>query len=83
MTIHLKPDLEAILRAQVAAGNFASIEEALEAAILGLAADAQEPDGDLSWAKPYLAEAEADIAAGRTVGHEDVWARINQRFGKR
>lgn len=79
MNIELKPDLEAILAEQVRSGHFASIEEALEAAVRGLAADAQ---GDLSWAKPYLDEADKDIAEGRTVSHDEVWARMEKRFGK-
>ncbi len=79
MTIHLKPDLQVILEAEVASGRFLSIEEALEAAVRGLAGEAQD---DLSWARPYLAEAEADVAAGRTRTHEKVWARIEERIGR-
>lgn len=70
MTIHLRPDLEAILQAQVAAGRFESVDAALEAAIQGMAM----AQGDLSWATPFLAEADADIAAGRVRTHAQVWA---------
>ena len=55
MTIHLKPDLEAILKAQVEIGNYASIEEALEAAVRSLIRANIDPNEDLSWAKPFLA----------------------------
>ncbi len=82
MTIHLKPGLEAILQAQVAAGNFASVEEALEAAVLRLAAADDEPDGDLSWAKPLLDEADKAIEEGRTVSEADAFAELEQRYGK-
>ena len=80
MNIRLKPDLEAILKKHVVAGDFLSVEDALAAAIQGL--DAAVP-GDLSWAKPYLAEADADIEAGRTRPHDEVWADIEKHIGKR
>ena len=82
MTIHLKPDLEAILKAQVEIGNYASIEEALEAAVRSLIRANIDPNDDLSWAKPYLDEADAEIAAGRTLSHDEVWADLEQRLGK-
>lgn len=73
MTIHVKPHLEAVLKAQVAAGSFPNVEAALEAAILALQdASGPDQDGDLSWMKPHLDEAEEDFASGRTVSHEEV-----------
>ena len=44
MTIHVKPHLEAVLRAQVDAGNFPDVEAALEAEILSLHADVDDDD---------------------------------------
>ncbi len=79
MNVRLKPDLEAILKKHVATGDFLSIEEALEAAVRGL--DANVP-GDLSWAKPYLAEADVDIAAGRTVSEDEAFSELEHRYGK-
>ena len=85
MTIHVKPHLEAVLRAQVDAGNFPSVEEALEAAILALedaaAGDDDLDDDDLDWMKPLLDEAEADIAAGRTLSHKEVWDELKKSWG--
>ena len=84
MTIHLKPDLEALLKTQVDLGKYPTVEAALEAAIRALAeAEAARPseDDDLSWAKPYLEEAERDIEAGRVRTHDEVWASITKRFG--
>ncbi len=79
MTIHLKPDLQVMLEAEVASGRFLSVEDALEAAVRGLAGKARD---DLTWAGPYLAVADADVAAGRTRTHEEVWARIEERIGR-
>ena len=81
MTIHVRPDLAAILEQQVAAGHFKTVEDALEAAILGLAIE-PEDDHDLSWAKPYLAEADKAIAEGRTFTEEETFAELEQRYGK-
>lgn len=86
MTIHLRPDLEALLKAQVDLGTYSSIEAALEAAVRTLVefnSDDVGPDEDLSWAKPLLEEAERDIQAGRVKSHDEVWAAIEQRFGTR
>ena len=86
MTIHLRPDLEAILQTKVAEGHFESVEATLEVAVRGLtqptAADEIDPDEDLSWAKPYLAEADKAIAEGRTHSEEEAFAELEQRYGK-
>ena len=49
MNIPLPPDQEDWLKAQVAAGRFASLEEAIASAVAGL--QAQEAFDD-TWAKP-------------------------------
>ena len=85
MTIHLKPDLEALLKTQVDLGKYPSIEAALEAAIRALVdAEAAMPseDDDLSWAKPYLEEAERDIEAGRVLTLDEMRVSIEKRFGQ-
>ena len=65
MTITLSHNQQRWLEAQVEAGNFASIEEAV--AIAGLKTmDA----GDLSWAKPYIEQARASAAAGNAISRE-------------
>ena len=82
MTIHVKPHLEAVLKAQVDAGNFENMEEALETAILALE-DAAGGDEDLAWMKPHLDEAEADFAAGRTLSQDEVKAYFAKRRAER
>ncbi len=81
MLIELKPRIEALLKAQVAAGHYASIEDALTAAVLG-ASPSDEKLGDLSWARSQLDEADAAIAAGRTHTEEETFADLERRLGK-
>ncbi len=81
MTIHVKPHLEAVLKAQVDAGNFPDVEAALEAAILSLHADVD--DDDIAWMKPLLDEAEAGIAERGTLSHDEVWTRLEKRHGSK
>ena len=53
MNIRLKPDAEAYLKAQVASGRFASVEEAIDALTRDdEVAQAELDAADLSWAKP-------------------------------
>ncbi len=68
MTITLSNDPQKWLEAQVAAGNFSSIEEAVAIAITDLKAVAED---DLSWAKPHLNKARQSIAAGHVISGED------------
>lgn len=85
MTIHLRRDLEAMLRAQVDLGKYPSIEAALEAAVLAFAdaqAETLSENDDLSWAKPLLEEADRDFEAGRIVTTDELRATIAKRFGQ-
>lgn len=77
MNISLPPEQLEWLKAQVAAGNFASIEEALVLAVDGLKA-AQEDD--LSWAKPYVDEAREEVARGETLSGEEFFKRLDARI---
>ncbi len=54
MNIPLPSDQEDWLKAQVAAGRFASLEEAIASAVAGLRAQETIDDG---WAKPLVDEA--------------------------
>ena len=65
MRIELKPQIEAVLAAQVAAGHFASIEDAITAAVLGLPLD-ESKIGSLAWARPLLDEADGAHRGTRT-----------------
>ena len=80
MTITLTPDQLQKLEARVAAGEFASVEEAVRAAVDCMII---EDLGDLSWAKSYLDEARAQIARGETVSAAEVFAETDAWLKKR
>ena len=82
MTITLTPGQQKRLEAAVAAGQFASVEEAVRFAVDHMVLADIERD-DLSWAKPYLDEARAQIARGETVSLEEVFAETDAWLKKR
>ncbi len=68
MTITLTAEQEAWLKAHVASGDFASVEEAARQLIdERIAERAAEEGDDLAWAKPYVDEARAAVARGDVV----------------
>lgn len=80
MNIRLKPETEEWLKAQVAAGRYPSVEEAVEillvAARIGQAA-VNNPD--LAWAKHYLEEGTAAREAGDAIPAEEVQRELLAR----
>jgi len=62
------------LEAEVAAGHFASIDEALAAAVAELQSLFED---DLAWAKPYVDEARAEVARGELIPGDEFlkWLR--------
>lgn len=78
MTITLTREQQEWLEAEVAAGRFASVEEAVQVAIADLmhAADTD----DLSWAKPYLDEARAQFERGEVVTLDEFDAHVEKRI---
>ena len=81
MTITLTPEQQKRLEAAVAAGQFASIEEAVRFAVDRLIVEEAEY-GDLAWVKPYLDEARAEIARGETISLEEFNAHVEERLSK-
>jgi len=79
MTITLTPEQQRRLEAAVAAGRFASVEEAVRIAVDHLVPTGAEL-GDLSWAKPYLDEARASIARGESISLEEFNAHVDTRL---
>jgi len=67
MNITLTSEQQKWLEAQVAAGQFASIEEALSIALADLMA---LYDDDLAWAKPYVDQARASAGRGDVLSQE-------------
>jgi antitoxin ParD1/3/4 len=70
MNITFRPDQIKWLDEQVAAGAYASVEEAVRAAI----AELMSVDDDLEWAKPLVDEARDAIARGEGLKAADVRA---------
>ena len=65
MPITLTPEQEAWCIARVAAGDFASVEEAARQLIdERIAERAVEEGNDLAWAKPYVDDARAAVVVG-------------------
>lgn len=73
MTIQLSPKQQRWLEAQVAAGHFASLEQAVAVAVADLMA---MDDDDLAWAKPLVDKASAELARGEGVPGDEAIARI-------
>jgi Arc/MetJ-type ribon-helix-helix transcriptional regulator len=81
MTITLTLEQQRWLEAEVAAGRFVSVEEAVRLAV----AELMLPVGttDLSWAKPYIDEAYASLARGEGIPAEQVFAEVDARLKQR
>lgn len=77
MNIVLPPAQQKWFEAQVAKGEFASIEDAVQQMIaerMALEAD------DLAWAKPYVDEAREAVARGDVFTLEQHEARMDERL---
>jgi len=79
MTVQLSPEQQQWLEAQVAAGNFSSLEEAVAVAIADLMATAED---DLDWAKPLVDEAIASVERGEGIPADEAWERILKPFDR-
>ena len=73
MSIMLTKEHEDWLRAKVAAGEFASLDEAVKAAVQRLIID-----DDLMWAEPLAAEGLAQLERGERVSHEEVFTNLQR-----
>jgi antitoxin ParD1/3/4 len=74
MNVSLPKEQEEWLEAEVAAGHFSSIDEALRIAVAELKALQED---DLARAKPYVDEAGAEIARGGMISGDEFlkWPR--------
>lgn len=79
MNITLPREQQEWLEAQVRAGAYGSIDEAVASIVAEhLLLDLD----DLDWAKPLVDEARASIARGEGMTFEEYRARMDKRFGK-
>jgi antitoxin ParD1/3/4 len=83
MSITLTPEQETWIKAHVATGDFASVEEAarqlIDDRIAELAHDEGDEPDDMAWAKPLVDEARAAIARGDVLTLEEHRARNDAR----
>jgi antitoxin ParD1/3/4 len=77
MNVKLPPKQQEWIEAQVAAGHFESVDEALAVAVADLMAIHGD---DLAWAKPYVDRARASVARGEVMSGEDYFQRVNERL---
>ena len=86
MTITLTPAQIKWLEAEVAAGRFASLDEAAQSIIAAhLAGETETGEvdlDDLDWVKPLLDEAREDVARGNVVSHEEFNAHVDAVIAK-
>jgi antitoxin ParD1/3/4 len=79
MTINLPREQQEWLEAQVKAGAYDSVEEA----VASIVAEHMHLDiDDLSWAKPLVDEARTAADRGEVMTLEEYRARMVERFGK-
>jgi antitoxin ParD1/3/4 len=76
MNISLPKEQLEWLEAEVAAGHFSSIDEALTIAVAELKA---LQDDNLAWAKPYVEEARAEVARGETIQGDEFLKWLRER----
>jgi antitoxin ParD1/3/4 len=77
MNIKLPPEQQKWLEAQVAAGHYTSVDEALAVAV----ADLMTIHGDdLTWAKPYVDQARVSVARGDVMSGEAYLNRLNEKL---
>ena len=79
MTITLPPGLQKWLEAQVAAGRFSSVDDAIAVAVADLMAIDED---DLAWAKPYVDEALASVERGDVISGEEFFNWLDGRLKK-
>ena len=79
MNISLPSEQQKWLEAEVAAGRFDSIGDALAAAVAELMSADRT---DLAWAKPYVEQARASVARGDVISGEEFFKRLETRLDK-
>src|SRR5438874_1776400 len=80
MNVKLPVEQQEWLEAQVAAGHFSSIDEALSVAVIDLMTIQND---DLAWARPYVDQALASVARGDVMSGEEFFERLEAKREKR
>ena len=78
MTISLTPEQRAWVDAHIARGDFSSLEDAIHQLVNERIAERiVEEHDDMSWARPLVDEALADVARGKVLTREEHETRID------
>jgi len=77
MNITLPPEQQKWLEAEVTAGRFHSIDDAVAAAVAELMSI---HDDDLAWARPYVEQARASVARGDVVSGDEFFKRLKTKL---
>jgi Arc/MetJ-type ribon-helix-helix transcriptional regulator len=77
MNISLPREQLEWLEAEVAAGHFSSIDEAITVAVAELRTLHED---DLAWAKPYVEEARASVARGDVISGEEFFKHLDEKI---
>jgi len=76
MNVTLPREQQKWLEAQVAAGQFTSIDEAMATAVADLMAMHAD---DFAWAEPYVEQVRASVARGDVLSGEEYFKRLNAK----
>ena len=79
MNIRLSPEQQNWLQAEIEAGRYASLDDALSAAVDGLMTAGKD---DLAWAKPLVDEARASVAKDGGSTLDSFRAEIRETIAK-
>jgi Arc/MetJ-type ribon-helix-helix transcriptional regulator len=77
MNITLPSEQLEWIKAEVAAGRFASVDDAVATAVAELMSLA---DDDLLWAKPYVERARASVARGDVLSGDEFFERLKSKL---
>jgi antitoxin ParD1/3/4 len=77
MNVLLPREQQEWLEAEVAAGHFASVDEAIAVAVAELKA---LHDDDLAWAKPYVDKARESVARGNVISGEEFFGNLDAKI---
>lgn len=77
MKVALPPEQMEWLEAEVSAGRFNSVDDAMAAAVAALMS---ARDDDLAWAKRYVEQARASVERGDVISGQEFFERLESKL---
>jgi len=77
MKVALPPEQMKWLEAEVSAGHFSSVDDAMAAAVAELMS---AHDDDFAWAKPYVEQARASVERGDVISGQEFFERLESKL---